>query len=273
MAINDLNSLVQSGVTDTDSDKVADYLKSSRQQQVEAATLVPKEIQSLSPTAIIELFELDMSQFNENNYFFHAGTNGLSQAIVWQGRKYEALPIEASGFEVTTQGTLPRPKLTLANIQGTFSALVHKYDDLVGCKIIRRRTFRRFLDAVNFADGNSEADTAQHFPDDLWYIEQKSSENKYQIEWELASAMDLESVQLPRRQVIQNNCVWVYRGSECGYTGKKYFDANDVSLGTGDQAEANDFCGKRLSSCKCRFGESAVLPFGGFPGATRYSAS
>jgi phage-related protein len=28
-----------------------------------------------------------------------------------------------------------------------------------------------------------------------------------------------------------------------------------------------DQCGKRLDSCKLRFGEGAVLPYGGFPAA------
>ncbi|HFF4526214.1 TPA: phage minor tail protein L, partial [Acinetobacter baumannii] len=30
-----------------------------------------------------------------------------------------------------------------------------------------------------------------------------------------------------------------------------------------------DACGKRVSSCTCRFGENAVLPYGAFPGVQR----
>jgi len=33
-----------------------------------------------------------------------------------------------------------------------------------------------------------------------------------------------------------------------------------------DYATAEDKCGKRLSSCRIRFGATAELPFGGFPG-------
>ncbi len=44
------------------------------------------DIQSLSPSALIELFELDMSVTTSGGkLYFHAGTNGLSQPIVWQG--------------------------------------------------------------------------------------------------------------------------------------------------------------------------------------------
>jgi len=60
---------------------------------------------------------------------------------------------------------------------------------------------------------------------------------------------------------VQNICPWRYRSSECGYTGTAYFNANDQSVTTLEQ----DVCGKRLSSCKLRFGEFAELPYGGFP--------
>lgn len=45
----------------------------------------------------------------------------------------------------------------------------------------------------------------------------------------------------------------------------QYFDANDLIVSTA----AEDQCGKRLTSCKIRFG-SRALPFGGFPSAGLY---
>ncbi|MDL2285077.1 phage minor tail protein L, partial [Oxalobacter sp. OttesenSCG-928-P03] len=146
---------------------------------------IKAEIQSLSPAALVELFELDLTMFNSGVMYFHAGSNEVTGGIVWQGKTYQALPVEAEGFEITTQGTLPRPKLKVANIQGLFSSAIDAFDDLVGCKVTRRRTFARYLDAVNFPDGkNMEADPNQFLPDEVWYIEQKTSENRYIIEWE-----------------------------------------------------------------------------------------
>ena len=83
------------------------------------------------------------------------------------------------------------------------------------------------------------------------------------VEFELAASFDLEGVTLPRRQIVQNVCPWRYRGSECGYTGTAYLDANDQAVAS----SSLDVCGKRLSSCKARFGQNAELPFGGFPAA------
>lgn len=226
---------------------------------------VSAEIQSLSPSSIIEMFILDTSTLGGDVYRFHAGTNGLQQPLVWKGETYMPLPIEAEGFDVSTQGTLPRPKLRVANIQGLFSNLVMEEGDLVGCAVTRKRTFARFLDAVNFPGGvNPSADPNQEFADDLYYIEQKTAETRYVVEWELSSAFDLIGIQLPRRQLIQNTCMWRYRGPECGYSFYAYFDQNDNPV----DDPSRDVCGKRLSSCKCRFGNNP-LPFGAMPGVIR----
>ncbi len=124
----------------------------------------------------------------------------------------------------------------------------------------------KYLDAVNFWDGtNPNADPNQFFPDDVYYIEQKIMENRYVIEWELATAYDLSDVFLPKRQIIKDSCPWRYKQVNCGYSGTLMFEADDIA--TTDSAK--DVCGKRLSSCRARFG-TGVLPFGGFPGTRRY---
>lgn len=226
---------------------------------------IKTEIQSLSPTALIQLFELDMSAVGGTTVYFHAGTNELQSNVVWQGKTYQPLPIEAEGFDINSKGALPRPKIRVANINGIFSAAVRESDDLVGCKVTRRRTFAKYLDAVNFASGtNPFADPNQHLVDDVWYVERKTTENRYIVEWELASAFDLQGVMLPYRQIIQNSCPWRYRGPECGWLGG-YYDTNDKP--TGDSSK--DVCSKRLSGCKARFGPYAIIPYGGFPGAMR----
>lgn len=229
---------------------------------------IKSDIQSLDPGDLITLYTLDLSPIGQpDTYHFHPGVNGLNQPIVWQGVTYQPFPIEAEGFEMTTKGTLPRPRIRISNLTGLISALVREQDDLVGAKVIRKRTFARYLDAVNFPNGlNPDADPNQEFFQDIFYIEQKTLETREVIEWELVSVMDLQGVMLPRRQITSNACMWRYRSSECSYTGTNYFDAADNPVGSASQ----DVCGKRLSSCKARFGANAELPFGGFPGALRY---
>jgi lambda family phage minor tail protein L len=225
---------------------------------------IVSELQSLAPSAIIEVFQLDATAFGGDVYYFHAGTNGLRQNITWQGQEYVAYPIQMSGFEFSAGGQLPRPQMVVSNVTGAITALVLAYNDLLGAKVTRKRTMTKYLDAVNFIGGvNPNADPDAEFNDDIFFIERKTTENNQAVSFELSASFDVQGVKLPRRQIIQNICPWKYRGAECGYTGTNYFDSNDNSVAS----SSLDVCGKRLSSCELRFGTNLELPFGGFPAA------
>lgn len=222
---------------------------------------IREDIQKLEPGALVELFEVHVGV---EVFRFHAGVNKLGGDVVWQGETYIRFPIDADGFEWRGNGTLPRPKLRVANVTGLVGALARENNDLVGSKVIRRRTFARYLDAVNFPGGsNPAADPNAALPDEVYFIDRKATENAVVVEFELAAALDVHGVKLPRRQVVQNVCTWRYRSPECGYAGGAVADINDQA--TTDMG--SDQCGKRLASCKLRFGAFAELPFGAFPSA------
>lgn len=226
--------------------------------------MIESDVQKLNPGAIFEGFELDATALGGDVLRWHSGVNALGNDVVWQGETYSRFPVEASGFERSTTGTLPRPVVKVANVSGLIGALARSLDDLMGAKITRRRTFVKYLDAVNFPGGvNPQADPNCAFGDEIWFIDRKAAENGVFISFELAAAFDVQGVKLPRRQAIQNVCTWRYRSAECGYTGEAMFDKN----GNPTTDPALDQCSKRLSDgCKVRFGEFAQLPFGGFPG-------
>jgi len=224
---------------------------------------IQTEIQSLSPSALIELFTLDLTLQGGPVLHWHAGTNELGSDIVWGGVTFTRFPVQASGFKQSGIGSLPRPKISTSNNQGIMAALARQYSDFGGCKLTRIRTFARFLDAVNFPGGNLQADPSQSLPNEVWFFDRKSSEDGNLIEFELASSLDMVAVKIPRRQFIQNCCAWVYRGADCGYTGGPVATAADVPTSN----PALDVCSKYLTGCKFRFGSSAILPYGGFPGA------
>lgn len=224
---------------------------------------IASDIQTLAPGAIVELFELDCTVIGGAVLRFHNGVNELGADVVWDGATYTRFPVEASGFERTGSGSIPQPKLRVANVTGLVGALVRELQDLVRAKLTRRRTLVKYLDAVNFTGGvNPTADPNAAFPDEIWFIERKAGENGIYVEFELAAAFDVAGVMLPRRQCIQNVCTWKYRSAECSYAGGAVADRNDVPTGS----MASDSCGKRLASCKLRFGAYNPLPFGSFPG-------
>lgn len=221
---------------------------------------VKADIQQAALPAIVELYELDTTVVGGVDVFRFTphGPNPLGGDIVFAGQTYARLPIEASGFARAGQGALPRPKLAVANVTGLVGAIA---DELIGARLTRIRTFAKYLDAVNFPGGNPQADPNQVIDREIWFVDRKATENKLVVEFELAAAFDLAGVMLPRRQFVQNVCPWRYRGPECGYTGGAVADEKDQP--TSDPAK--DRCGKRLASCKLRFGQYAELPFGGFP--------
>lgn len=216
---------------------------------------IKADIQTLEPGALIELYELDCTTMGGAVLRFHAHLQ--SGPILWQGVEYSPWPIMASGFERTGDASQPSPLITVANVDGSISALCIALADLVGAKVKRHRTLAKYL------DGQPGADPSEEMPVELWYVEQKSGETNLNVEFTLSSALDFSGTQLPARQVVAGLCQWAYKGLECGWAGITFFDKNNNPTGN----PALDACGKRLSSCKVRFGATAPLPFGGFPSA------
>jgi lambda family phage minor tail protein L len=232
-----------------------------------AISSVYEELAVLGPNAIIELFELQLDATlhgASTTYYWHNGVNAaVTGNIVFAGNSYMRLPVEATGFDYTSSGSLPRPTLRVSNLFSDVTQLLLQVNvttagnDLGGATVRRVRTLKKFL------DGEAAADPNARFPTEIWYVDRKSNENRDLVEFELASKFDLAGVMLPKRQIIANVCQWQYRGDGCGYTGSNYWNVNDQAVGT----LAADVCGKRVESSKLRFGATAELPFGSFPGA------
>lgn len=257
------------------------------------------DLSAFNPSAIIELFQLrlDSALHGSNDiYYFHAGTNEFGESnIIFGSQVYSRVPVMAEGFEYTNTGTLPRPTLTVSNLSSTITALLLLVNattagnDLGGAEVRRIRTLAKYLDSDNFGTDklattqgndflvtqagdniefnqvivNPTADANVRFPDERWFIDRKANETRDSVTFELASKFDLAGQKIPKRQIIANVCQWKYRSSECSYAGSNYFDVNGNSV----SSLAEDVCGKRVASCKLRFGENAELPFGSFPGA------
>jgi lambda family phage minor tail protein L len=170
------------------------------------------EIQKINPSAIIELFtlQLDTSLHGANTiYRFHAGSNlNANGEIIWAGNSYQRFPIQASGFAYQ-RGQIPRPRLIISNAFGTISAILNAVNlitagnDLTGATVTRIRTMARFIDPQNFP-GNinplGTPDNTAKFKDQIYVIDRKAIENREIVEFELAGAIDMAGVRAPKRQ-------------------------------------------------------------------------
>lgn len=123
------------------------------------------DVQKLELGALVELFELDASEIGGAVQRFHSYTQ--VGPIYWQGKQYDPWAIQAEGFEQVGEGQQPSPTLRVGNIgqdekgnplAGVISALCIHLDDLVGARVVVRRTLGKYLDAANFPEGNPTAD-------------------------------------------------------------------------------------------------------------------
>ena len=207
-------------------------------------SIIFEELLSSSPFAIIELFEIELFEDIHGaaeKYRFYSGTNfkDAPTSIIFDSEEFFALPVEADGFEYKGDGTLPRPSLRFGNVNSYMTSIllaingVNPHNDLNGARVKRIRTLTRFLDAVNFENNvnpHGNPDASSKMPDDIYYIDRKTTENRDLVEFELCSSFDLANVSAPKRQAMQNLCQWKYRSKECGYAGDDEFTVTGVSI-------------------------------------------
>ena len=183
--------------------------------------------------------------------------------IIWQGQTFEPMALEVSGLEMRSDGKASAPTLSMANnvggIQGAISAYCLQFGDFAGAKLKVITTLAKYLDAENFSTGNPTANPSEK-REQIWFIEQKTSENAQQVTFELSNPVDFEGLKIPTRQ-ISNYCNWEYRSEECGYIGSAMFTEKDEPTDN----PALDRCNYRTSGCRCRENE---LHFGGFPASS-----
>ena len=150
-----------------------------------AISSVFEDLNSFAPDKIIELFEITFSTavatvVGASKYYFHGGLNeGFTGNVTFNSNSYTAVPIKAEGFELTTQGSIPRPTISIANLSGTITTLlklvntaqhptnpsqtaVFAGDDLGNSEVRRITTLKKYL------DGEPDADINARFPDQIF---------------------------------------------------------------------------------------------------------
>jgi len=190
------------------------------------------ELQKINPSNIVELFQLELITAihgSNTKYYFHNGVGENNNTnLIFNNIEYTRMPIEADGFEFNGK-QLPRPNLTISNILGTFTTILLTLPQgLEGAKVTRIRTLERYIDDINFLGGqilletgsnllqendsliNEESgnnphgtpDSSATFPNEIYYVDRKTTENRNIIQFELKASFDLNGVRLPKRQVL-----------------------------------------------------------------------
>jgi lambda family phage minor tail protein L len=240
------------------------------------------DVQKFDVGDVVQLFDLDLtpivaSTVTPKVYYFTPSTYSASTSIRWRGNTYEPIDVQATGFERSVSGALPRPKISIsgatlgsAGMMQSLNTLLIAYDNLRGATITRWRTLKTYL------DNETTSDVTMFVQVDVFVVNQKTLHNKYNVEWELTAYIDYEGQKLPRRQIIKDYCTHIYRtydttlgdfvynpggkGSTCPYIDSNYFTADGIAT----LVNSEDICGKRTSDCLKRF-PNTPLPTTAFP--------
>lgn len=203
---------------------------------------INKEIISLSPSTLVEMFVIDSRDIDNNRLpiseqliHIHNYVSPELTPIYFDGQMYAAVPCEWKGGELKGDGTQqPRPRFNITNHKGYASRIIRQANGMVGAKITRRRTFAKFLDEQTWptqAPRWNTPDVNDFLAEDIFYVNKKVSETKDIVAFELVTALDLENVQLPRRKMFALSCGFQYRnGTGCGYDGPPVADYGDKSF-------------------------------------------
>lgn len=222
----------------------------------------------LTTEGLITLYVIDTTMLGGQVFYFQS-MEDFTTPVIRGGQTYAPLPMAASGFEMTTRGAIPTPTITISNLFGAANTLLAEFQGLLGAKVHRILTLRRFLDDGSTPDPNA------FITRDMYVVAQKTSHTAVAVAFKLSSQMDAEGVQLPRRLVMRDYCAHTYRSFDsttgafnyvkatCPYTDSRYFDAfNNPS------SAPNDMCSHNIEGCRLRF-PNQVLPAWMFPGVGR----
>jgi lambda family phage minor tail protein L len=183
---------------------------------------IASSLLDIQPTAVLEFFRIYPDTVVKPDVFIpiHGGSV-FGNNVTWQNVEYIPMPIESEGFEINGNGQLSRPKMRIANKDYLITNLLQNNFDFKNAKIVRKRTFLKYLDDVNFEGGNpfGSQDFTAEISIETFLVGQKTAENKVYVEFELTSPLDLENFEVTNRQILAKYCYWGYRSHGCNYVG------------------------------------------------------
>jgi len=191
----------------------------------------PSAEETASGNAIVTLFEIylensDLGGTAIDKLYFHDGTKspadsygsiqmysptletswGSTTSTDYTLQTYTPFPFEFNGYERRGKGAIPRPTIRFSNINRDFTVYNTSHEDLLGAKVIRRRTLAKYLGE----------NPPVEFPKEVYYIERLVSETSMMVEYELTTNFDLRGVTLPSRRIIASRCNWKYKDATSG---------------------------------------------------------
>ena len=118
-----------------------------------------RELEGFAVDDVVELFTVDGSLIGGDVYRFAStpvqDAGGVQIQPSFGGHEYMVIPFESEGWEWAAGGTLPQPTVRFlmaredgdqVSVASYLLSMVEAHDDLLGAKVFRLKTLRKFLD-------------------------------------------------------------------------------------------------------------------------------
>ena len=188
----------------------------------------------LNNYVVIDLFEIELES-NEGYLRFH-GSKNFDKNLVFQNKEYIFIPCEFSQLETTSDGRQSRPKIKIGNINNYISRVLQDRGDLIGKNFNRKKILAKDLDNSNFANGKNPFGVSNfntYIAFDKFIINAKVGENKTEVELELVTKVDIQSLTIPARKITNDTCSWNYRCYGCNYGNTRTYSGPNIGITVG----------------------------------------
>lgn len=138
---------------------------------------------ALSADALVPLFKIQLNQISGSTVLCVTG----QKSVIWQGMTFETIGVNLTEDGVNTSGEWLRPKFSVVNPDGVFSAFVAQ-GKMDGATITRYLVSKADLDA-----------DISRFQMNFWRHSKTISMNMSLVVFELRSPLDGPQFQLPAR--------------------------------------------------------------------------
>ncbi len=162
-------------------------------------TTFDQHIRQFNLGRFVVLYQIDTTVVGGTDVlYFTPMTDGNDAELVFDSQAYKAIPVSSNGWDWTSDGAPPQPRIRVDNTNKYFFSYVVGLGDLVGAPVTRIRTYEHFL------DGQPDADVNATYAKDKMIIKAKVEHNREFIEWQLIHQMERPGLKLPGRQILRD---------------------------------------------------------------------
>lgn len=163
-----------------------------------------------------------------------------NESVSWDGETWLPVPFELDEIGEESKGEVPQVVLRIGNAARTMEQYVQAYDTY--CKTNGYASIEVEIYVVNSLNlGSATPETTHQF-------ELKQPKTDASWVYFVLGAPNPFNRRAPLARVLRNHCRWIFKSTECGYTG------------------ASTSCNKTITACRAMAGGSHTTRFGGFPG-------